>query len=1319
MDTVKNYVEVDQLQPDEFVLFVNGRKIVDKCVDPEMNLLIYIRRKLGLRGSKFSCGEGGCGACTVMLSKYDHQQKKILHHAINACYTPVCSVHGMAITTVEGVGSTTKLHPVQERLAKYHGLQCGFCTPGMVKSMYTLLRNNTLPAVADIEMALVGNLCRCTGYRPILQAFNTFAQNGCCGSPSKCGCAATGSENYNSSLVTGEFAPYNETQEPIFPSELQLNDHFHRKTVFFAGKSVVWIRPTTLAELLKYKCDIPDAILVLGNAEVGFMPKPIGIQRTLISVSHVPEMKQVHLLESSIKLGASITMAGMIDVLNERINELPRVPNRVYQAILDMLYSVGDNQIRNVAGIGSHIMTASPLSDINPLLMVAGVTLNIASHKDGFHTLPMNKDFYTGYRKTILSSDQVLVSLSIPCSKENEYCAGYKVNKYVHRRDKNIDIVSCGMRVLFEWNTDKVEEMSICFSGMGPTIAMATHVSDYIVGRKWNEDLLKDVMQILSEQFPISSQLRMVEYRKTLLQSFFFKFFIKVMNEHCTLKNIVKSPDLRRPSVTMTKKMPFTGTQSYQCVPDLQRKTELVGRPSMNESSFALVTGEAVFMDDTLSEEGELFFAMVTSTHAHANIVSIDTSGATSLDGVICYIGAEDVPGLNSLKSPSSNEPEEEVFASKQVVCYGQCIGGIVAVDPKLASQAAKLVKVQYEDLPHILTIEDAIHANSYHPHDKHISVGNVTSAFDQSDYVIEGEIYLGGQSHYYMETQCCIVKPGENGEITVSATCRNLTMVQRAVADTLAIPINKVTCKTRRLGGAFGGKFEFVTSQAAKCAVAAKRLAKPIRSTLTRDTDMQFIGTRHPVLARYKVGFSKQGILKVLQAKIFLNGGCYTGRSVNVMEQLLATLHNTYNIPVYEIDGILCKTNLPSCTAMRGFGAPQSMGIMETIIDHVTNECGFPSEKVRERNMYDGLSDSLFQDMPDVRNIRRCWIECLKQSDYYNLQKDVDTFNSSFRWKKRGIAITPVKTAIGPLPPHGGALVHIYLDGSVLLSHGGIEMGQGLFTKTKQIASRILGISSDYIHITETSTDKVPNSIQTAASSGTDLFGSAVKNACEILMGRLNPFIKDNPNGTWKEWVNIAYQNRVSLSATGHFNYEGKFGFDCDDPGSSRAMYYFSYGAGCCEVEIDCLTGDHYIRQMNIVIDSGNSLNPALDIGQIEGAFMMGYGYYCLEELRYSPKGELLTKGPGMYKIPWISDTPRRFNVSLLPDAPNEAGVFSARGVGEMTVMIGVSVLMAIKYAVAAARSDEGVRGYFRLDAPSTPEKIRLACIDDICNKI
>nr|XP_006820662.1 PREDICTED: xanthine dehydrogenase/oxidase-like [Saccoglossus kowalevskii] len=1225
-----------------------------------MNLLIYIRKTLGLRGSKLSCGEGGCGACTVMLSKYDHQQKKILHYAINACYTPVCSVHGMAITTVEGVGSRTKLHPVQERLAKYHGLQCGFCTPGMVMSMYSLLRNNQLPAVADIEDALTGNLCRCTGYRPILQAFGTFAQKGCCGSQSECRCDAKCSESYISSLVTGEFAPYNGTQEPIFPSELQLNDHYHSKTVSFAGKSVVWIRPTTLSELLKYKSDIPDAILVLGNAEVGFMPKPIGVKCTLLSVSHVQELKQVDLSESSITFGASVTMSRMIEVLRERIAKSPGSTTVVYKALLDMLYMVGDHQLRNVAGIGSHIMTASRLSDLNPLLMVAGVTLNIASHKDGLNTLPLNSDFYTGYRSTVLSSDQVLVSLSIPCSKENEYCAGYKVKKYVHRRDKNTDIISSGMRVLFERNTDKVKEISICFSGMGPTIVMATSVSKHIVGRKWNESLLTEVMHLLSEQFPLASQ-RMADYRKALLQSFFLKFYIKV-NEHCGVMNIVQLPDSHRSAVTTTDKIALRSTQTYQPVPDHQRNSDLVGRPTMNESSSALVTGEAVFLDDMPCQEGELFFSMVTSTRAHARIISVDTHGATSLDGVRCYVGAADVPGNNDW-GLSGERLDEQVFASEQVVCYGQCIGGIVADNPKLSSQAAKLVKVQYEDLPHILTIQDAINADSYQPHNTHLTVGDVTSAFDQSDYVIEGEIFLGGQNHYYMEPQCCIVRPGENGEITVFTSCQNLLVVQTRIADTLGIPISKVTCRTRRLGGAFGGKQTFAASLAMKCAVVAQKIAKPVRSTLTRDADMQFVGARHPVLAKYKVGCSKHGILNVVQIKIFLNGGCSLDLSVWVMHELISNLHNAYKIPVYDIEGRICKTNLPSHTAIRGFGSPQSIGIMEAIVDHVANKCGLPPEKVRESNMYDGFSDSLFQDMPDARNMRRCWADCLKKSDYYNRQKDVDNFNSLNRWKKRGIAMIPVKRVMGCFPPHvGGALVHIYLDGSVLLSHGGIEMGQGLYTKTKQIASRVLGISSEYIHIVETSTDKVPNAVPTAASSGTDFFGNAVKNACEILMGRLNPFIKDNPSGTWKEWVNIAYQNRVSLSATGHFNFEGNFGLDCDDPSSSKTAYYFSYSAGCCEVEIDCLTGDHYIRQMDIVLDSGNSLNPALDIGQIEGGFTMGYGYYCIEELRYSAEGELLTRGPGMYKIPWISDTPRRFNVSLLPDAPNKVGIFSAK---------------------------------------------------------
>uniref|UniRef100_A0ABM0MJG8 Xanthine dehydrogenase/oxidase-like n=1 Tax=Saccoglossus kowalevskii TaxID=10224 RepID=A0ABM0MJG8_SACKO len=1201
-----------------------------------------------LTGSKLSCGEGGCGACTVMLSKYDHVDKKISHYAINACYTPVCSVHGMAITTVEGVGSTTKLHPVQERLAKSYGLQCGFCSPGMVMSMYTLLRNNPEPTALQIEHCLGGNLCRCTGYRPILEGFKTFAQNGCCGNPSACNASRQDEDNVLSRLFEpSDCTPYDPTQEVIFPPELQTSDELHTKTVRFVGESLDWIRPTSLEELLILKTELPAAKLVVGNAEV-------------------------------------------------------------------------DQQLRNVAGIGSHIMSASPLSDINPMLIAAEVTLNVASHKDGKRTVSLDDKFFTGFRSTCLKPDDVLVSLTIPCSKKGEYFGGYKVKNQVHRRDRDVAMVSAGMKVLFQDNTDVIKNINLSFGGTGPTVVMATEVMGRIQGRKWDECFLNDVQQMLVESVQLSAEGGFLEYRRNLLQSFFFEFYLHVQNglNQELPDTVTPVPSSYKSALTPLEMPPSSSTQLFQDVPNGQSVDDPVGRPIMNESSLQLATGEAIFLDDITPEEGELHLALVTSKRACAKLVSIDASEATSLAGVSCFVGASDVPGKNAWSSLNPDNLDDFIFAPDEVLCIGQVIGGIVADTPQLARKASKLVKVEYEELEHILTVDEAIDKESFMHPIRCLEEGDLNGEFKKSDFVVEGEVRVGGQYHYYMETQCCIAQPKERGEMVVTASSQTMSNTQVRVAAALGIPANKVTCKIRRVGGAFGGKDTRTLNFVMACAVAAKKAGRTVRLVIGRDLDMQAVGMRHPVVGRFKVGFNKDGKLRALESEIFYNAGYSYDLSMVLVEAGMHQLHNAYAMPAYKLTGKACQTNIQSNTSMRAAGTVQPMAIIETIMDTVAIKCDISPSKIREINLYKvGDTDHFYQDMPDVMNLKRCWDECLVKSGFHIRRQETDQFNRDNRWKKRGLAIVPIKRMTG-LPGsflnQGAALVHIYMDGSVLLTHGGIEMGQGLHTKTIQIASRVLRIPSERIHINETSTDKIPNATPTVGSSATELFGSAVKIACETLMDRLDPFMKENPKGSWEQWVSAAYFNRVSLSTTGFYKYPGEIGFNWEDHRASRLVYNFIYGAACCEVEIDCLTGDHQMRRVDIVMDVGKSLNPALDIGQIEGAFMMGYGLFVVEELRYSQRGELLTRGPGMYKIPCVSDIPRQFNVHLLKDATNPNGIYSAKAIGEPPCLLGVSALVAIRDAISSARSDIGLHGNFQLDCPATPERIRLACSDE-----
>lgn len=542
----------------------------------------------------------------------------------------------------------------------------------------------------------------------------------------------------------------------------------------------------------------------------------------------------------------------------------------------------------------------------------------------------------------------------------------------------------------------------------------------------------------------------------------------------------------------------------------------------------------------------------------------------------------------------------------------------------------------------------------------------------------------------------------------------QNQSKTQELVAEALGVPLNRIVIRTKRVGGGFGGKESRNCFLSCAVAVAAAKTGKPVRCMLDRNEDMMTTGTSQPFLAKYKVGFTLKGKIKALDIKLYSNAGNSMDVSFAIMEKALLHTANCYLIPNIRGTGYLCKTNISSNTAFRGFGAPQSLMFAESWISDIAVICGISQKQVREVNFFKEGDVTHFNRELTNCHIQRVWNELLEKCHYEKRREIVDTFNRENRWKKRGIALTPTICSIGftvSYKNQGAALVHVYTDGSVLVTHGGTELGQGLHTKMVQVAARCFCIPVSKVHLSETSTNTVPNSTPTAASASTDLNGMAVKVACEKILERLKPYQMKNPEGKWEDWVHTAYHDRVNLSANGFYKYPGlNYDFETN---SGQAYPYFSFGAACSEVEIDCLTGDHQILRTDIVMDVGSSINPAIDIGQVEGAFVQGLGLFTLEEVRFSQTGCLLTTGPGTYKIPGCADIPVEFNVHLLRSAPNKHAICCSKGVGEPPLFLAASVFYAIKDAIMSARCESGIEGIFRLDSPATSERIRMACAD------
>ncbi|KAL5284170.1 XDH.2 family protein [Megaselia abdita] len=1287
------------------VFFVNGKKIVETNPDPKCTLLTYLRDSLYLCGTKLGCGEGGCGACTVMLSKFDRSKNVVKHIAVNACLTPVCSMHGCAVTTVEGIGSTrTKLHPVQERIAKAHGSQCGFCTPGMVMSMYALLRSLPQPSMKDMETAFQGNLCRCTGYRPIIEGYKTFTKEFACGMGDKC-CKV--SKTVSDELFEkSEFAPFDESQEPIFPPELKLSEKLDKQNLVLHKDDITWLRPVDLKSLLEIKKAHPNAKIVVGNTEIGVEVKfkhmnyPI-----LVNTSQVPELHTIKKSEKGIWIGASVSLDDIENTLKEELTLLPGSDTRFYKCVLDMLNYFAGKQIRNVASLGGNIMTGSPISDMNPIFMAAKVQLEVRNN-DGVRFIPFDENFFTGYRKNVIKDDEILISILFPKTSPNTYMVAYKQAK---RRDDDIAIVNGAFYITID-EYQKVKDANMAFGGMGKTTLLAKNTSNYLKGKTWSREIIEDISERLCEELPLSPGAPggMVSYRRALVLSLFFKAFLKISNN---LENNNESSG----ADTLVPRTPKS-SQLFEKVSSNQSTLDPIGRPITHRSAFKQASGEAVYCDDTPKTDRELYLALVLSTRSNAKILSIDPSKALALKGVEAFYSSKDL----TAKQNDIPDFKEELFRSETVTSQGQSIGAIVAQTQSIALEAARLVQIEYEDIkPLIISIDAAIENKSFFPEGvTHLNKGNVDQAMKEADHVIEGEMHIGGQEHFYLECTGALVSPLDSDEIEIIATIQSPTLLQTLVSNTLDIPINKIFVRTKRLGGSFGGRETRFLLIVLPVAFAAYKLKRPVRCILDRDQDMMMTGGRNPFFFKYKVGVRSNGQILSGDIQAYCNAGYSPDLSPYVTHNSVFSVDGAYFYPNLRVHGECCMTNLPSNTAFRAFGGPQAMITSETIIRHIARTVGRTYEDVAYLNMYRSGDLTHYNQKLENLQLRRCFDECLTQSKYHEQKKEVSVFNSKNHYIKRGLAMVPCKYGISfgnPAFHQGQALVNVYLDGTVLVSHGGIEMGQGIHTKMVQVASRVLGIPIDLIHIAETASDKVPNATPTAASVTSDINGPAVLEACKKIADRIEPYRKKYPEKSWKDWVGKAYFDRISLSATGFYDYH----FATYDEKKNEGVYfnYYTTGVGCALVEVDCLTGDHQVLRTDIIMDIGSSLNPAIDIGQIEGAFMQGYGLFTMEELVYGQDGTLFSRGPGAYKIPGFSNIPEIFNVSILTGAPNPRAIYSSKAIGEPPLFIGAAPYFAIQEAISAYRKDQGLSEEIEFRSPATSARIRMACEDKFTN--
>jgi len=750
-----------------------------------------------------------------------------------------------------------------------------------------------------------------------------------------------------------------------------------------------------------------------------------------------------------------------------------------------------------------------------------------------------------------------------------------------------------------------------------------------------------------------------------------------------------------------------------------------VYKPLPHDSGAKHVQGAAEYIDDIPEPAGTLHVALGGAPVARGTIRRMDLGDVESAPGVVAVVTAAHIPGKNDISPATADEP---VFAHDRIDFHSQPVFAVIATTRDAARRAALRGKIEVDREEPNVSVEQGKASGERVLPDYAFINGDFEKTIAEAPRQTKGTLRIGGQEHFYLEGQVALAVPGEDGAVLVYSSTQHPSEVQHIVARVLALPDSFVTCRVRRMGGGFGGKETQATQWAVIAALAARATGRPCKLRLDRDADMAMTGKRHDFAVNYAVGFEPSGRIRAVDLDLDARCGCSADLSIGVVDRAMFHSDNAYFLPEYRIHTERVKTNTVSNTAFRGFGGPQGMLAIERVIDAIAWKLGLDPLDVRKANLYGpGRDVTPYGQTVEDHDVAPRLIEQLERSSNYRARrKDIAAFNARSPILKRGIALTPVKFGISFTLTHlnqAGALVHVYQDGSVHLNHGGTEMGQGLFQKVAQVAAEEFGIGLERVHITATSTDKVPNTSATAASAGTDLNGMAVQRAAREIKGRLARFASEawnveedrisfrddrvfigNESLPFGELTKKAYAARVHMSAAGFYK-TPKLHWD-REKAKGRPFFYYAYGAACSEVAIDILTGEMSVRRVDILHDVGRSINPAIDIGQIEGAFVQGMGWLTTEELVYDAQGHLLTHAPSTYKIPVSSDVPADFRVALFDGSNREDTVYRSKAVGEPPLMLAISVFAAVADAIHSLHPGRPVA----LDAPATPEAILKA---------
>ncbi|KAG0560330.1 hypothetical protein KC19_10G172500 [Ceratodon purpureus] len=1147
------------------VFSLNGQRVELSSVDPSTTLLSYIRSETRFRGPKRGCGEGGCGACLVMLAKYNPKTKEVKESSVNSCLVMLCSIDGCAITTTEGLGNQRDgFHAIQKRLSAFHGSQCGFCTPGMTMAIYGHLKheqqhqqketaengNCTNGAVAkpcsgptsqEMERAIQGNICRCTGYRPILDVCKSFASDVDLEDLGLNTCWADKAEAKEEKLPL-----YDPKGDPTFPKflidELEarkgIQENGHARTLreedgeslkarfthvdsnMEGEKMRAWVSPKSLDELsaaLKQLKGRKDRVkLVVGNTSSGLY-KEIATIDVFVDISQIPELLTVNKNSRSLEVGAATRISELMDYLVDFRNK-DGTGNVVAEGLVDHAKKLAGGHVRNWGSVGGNLVMAQKFafeSDLATILLGAGALVKVVTLTEGSEPSVAEMPLDDFLAKGTLNEDGLLQSVYIPLISDSKTDSKIVFKSYRGAPRPYGNAVSYGNAAFLanvsrnEKDETVIESVRLAFGAFGTNHAIrAFKVEELLKGKALSLSLIKESVALLKKEVVPLEGTSKKDYRVSLLVGFIFDFLNSLLS--------------KEPTVTPTNLFPHTGKQNITIADD----NYPLSQPTAKFLSQQQASGEATYCDDIPSPPRCLYAAFVLSTEPHARIKGIDATAALESVGAVDFVSLNDIPkgGGNKGIFNAFDHSEETLFAEDIVGYVGQPLGVMVADTYDHARLAAGRVCVDYDThsvgAP-VMNCHDALAQGStlptYPPSPLSVKhpIGNVEKALAEAEFNLEGTVSTKSQNHFYMETQTSLAIPDEDECITIYTACQGVDPVQQSVAKCLNLPLNNVRIITRRLGGGFGGKATRNIQISTAVALAAYKLRRPVRISLDRNTDMQMVGGRNPTETSYRVSFTKSGKITALKADILLESGWYADVT-NFLPLLMSGTLKKYNWGTFDVKYTICKTNNVPKTSVRGPGHCEASAIADAVMNHVASYLGISGNKVRDENLHTPESFQLFQGegSGDVGfTLPAIWERAKALSKLEEREKQIETFNEQSKWLKRGISIVPSVYGVSSYPMT--ATVSIFKDGSIVVEVGGVEMGQGLYTKVRQAVAFSLrslwnkGKDVDMvskIRVLQQDSFSLPNTFADGGSTTSESSCAAASQACEVLVQRLQP---------------------------------------------------------------------------------------------------------------------------------------------------------------------------------------------------------------------